>query len=803
MSLSGKDFPDTLFTDQSFEKEELNFMERRNFNREWSFWKDGREEAKKVLDLPHDAMLEEERDPELENGNATGFYPGGKYIYVKKFYGDKKYEGKSVLMEFEGVYMNSSVFLNDEKIGGWIYGYTNFYVDLTDKIRMNDENELKVIVDNSQTPNSRWYSGSGIYRDVNLYIGEKEHIIPDGVRVTTLAIEPATVRIEVDHTAGQTADVKINIYDNGEAVCAGEGAFWETEIENPKLWSAEHPHLYTVEAILTRDGRILDRSTAKFGIRKLDWDAENGFRVNGQTVKLKGGCIHHDNGPLGACSVYKAEYRRVKKLKELGYNAIRYSHNPTGRLFLDICDEVGMYVLDETFDQWKIPQTKYDYAGYFDSEWKKDIEALVKKDYTHPCVIMYCIGNEITDTGLPYGAALCGMIASEVKRLDPFRPTTIANNVLLSVMAKNMAEKKNVGSQDVNNVLTLLPKIMASITAETQEELLKGVFDAVDIAGYNYAEMWYEKTHEMVPGRVMLSTETFPRKIASNWKQVEANRYLIGDFMWTAWDYLGEAGVGLPFYGTSEAPFSKAYPCLTAGCGSVDITGYVESQGYFTAIVFGAYKKPYIAVRPVDHSGEAYTVGKWRLTDAVNSWSWPGQDGKTAEIEVYGVGTEVELFQDGISLGRKKLEDCRASYQTEYRKGILEAVAYLGDGIETEHTVLKSAGETDVLTIIPEETEIAADGKDLAYVNIQITDGEGIIKMLKDRKISVQVEGRGVLKALASGNPETTERFFDDSYTSYHGRLLAIVQSSGEAGDIRISASAEGCIPAETVIYAK
>ncbi|MCR4587310.1 MAG: DUF4982 domain-containing protein [Lachnospiraceae bacterium] len=784
-------------------------MKKQKLNQGWCFWKESHEADKKQIDLPHDAMLEEERVPDLENGNATGFYPGGKYFYAKTIYGEEAYEGKSVIVEFEGVYMNSTVLLNGEEIGGWIYGYTNFYVDLTQHLRIGEENELKVIVDNSLTPNSRWYSGSGIYRDVNLYVGGKEHIVPDGIRVTTLSTDPAVIRVETETTADAGTEMICEVFWDGNKIAEGRTADFQTEIPEAKLWDAENPNLYTLKVRLMKQDIVIDESEIRFGIRSLAWDAEQGFQVNGKTVKLKGGCIHHDNGPLGACSVYKAECRRVKKLKELGYNAIRYSHNPAGKLFLDICDVVGMYVLDETFDQWKLSQTTYDYARYFDSEWKKDVQALVKKDYSHPSVIMYCVGNEITDTGLPHGALICQEIAGTIKSLDVSRPTMIANNVLLSVMAKKMAEKKaaeaamsdeekrvaeekTVGSQDVNNVLTLLPKIMASITAENQEALLKDVFSHVDIVGYNYGELWYEKTHEMVPERVMLSSETFPCKIGSNWKRVEDSPYLIGDFMWTAWDYLGEAGVGLPFYGSTQAPFSKDYPCLTAGCGSVDLTGYVESQGYYTSIVYGTYKKPYIGVRPVDHAGEEYTVGKWRLTDAVNSWSWPGQEGKIADIEVYSIGAEVELLQDGNSLGRKPLEECRAFYQAEYRPGRLEAISFDATGNEIGREALVSAGETEKMTILPEETVLKADGEDLVYINILLTDEDDIVKMLKDRKIAVAVEGAGSLRALASGNPETTEKFSDSSYTSYHGRLLAIVQSNGEKGTIKVTASAEG-----------
>ena len=792
-------------------------MKKQKWNRDWYFCKAESEGEMQKIHLPHDAMLTEERVPELEKGNATGFYPGGKYIYRKDIYGEETYRDKTVWIEFEGVYMKSRVFLNGEEIGGWIYGYTNFYVDLTDKLKIGEENELKVVVDNSLTPNSRWYSGSGIYRDVNLYVGEREYIAPDGIRVTTLSCEPAVIRIETEAVVQAGTEICCEIFKDGKKVAQGKGASFETTIKAPKLWDAEHPDLYTAKVFLVKktlpesegseesDYDIVDETAVRFGIRKLEWNARQGFMVNGNTVKLKGGCIHHDNGPLGACSYAKAEYRRVKKLKDMGYNAIRYSHNPSSRTFLEVCDELGMYVLEETFDQWKVPQSAYDYALYFDSEWEKDVEALIRKDYCHPSVIMYCVGNEITDTGLPHGAAICKAICEKVRSMDATRPTTIAINSMLSVLAAKMAEKKtaeaktaeqkeekSMGSAEVNDLVTLLPKIRASITPESLESLIGSVLENVDIAGYNYGENLYAGTHALVPERLIVSSETFPRAIGKNWPMVEKTPYIIGDFMWTAWDYLGEAGVGLPVYGTSQAPFSKAYPCLSAGCGSVDLTGYIESQGYYTSIVFGACEKPYIAVRPVDHAGEEYALGMWRLTDAVNSWSWPGCEGKSADIEVYSIGAEVELFQDGISLGRKALEEYRCGFTTEYRPGKLAAVSYDADGGEIGRAELMSAGESERLTLLAEESVIKADGEDLAYINIQITDEQGIVKMLKDRQITVTVEGAGTLRALASGNPETTEKFLDSAYTTYHGRLLAIVQSNGENGPIRVRAAADG-----------
>ena len=783
-------------------------MQKQRINADWFFWKFDQDDKKKKIDLPHDAMLTEERDPELPNGNATGFYPGGKYVYTKAIFGDEKFHNKKVLVEFEGVYMNSTAFLNEEKVGGWIYGYTNFYVDLTDKIRIGKENELKVVVDNSQTPNSRWYSGSGIYRSVNLWIGEKNYIEPEGIKVKTVSINPAVIEVTVDANKTDEMRVVCEVLLNDNVVVSGEGDSMILDIPDAKLWSDKTPNLYTLKAVLKQGDTVIDEAESRFGIRIIAWDAINGLQINGETVKLRGGCVHHDHGPLGACAYDKAEFRRAKKLKEFGYNAIRYSHNPAGKNFLDICDEIGMYVIDETFDQWKIPQSPYDYAQYFDAEWEKDVKALVSKDYNHPSVIMYCIGNEITDTGLVFGAAISKMLNDTFHKLDSTRPTMIAINSMLSVLAAKQAEKKAqeeqaakegkeleekaVGSADVNDIMTLLPKIMASITPQSLEALIGDCISSVDIVGYNYGHNLYQGTHEMIPDRVILSSETFPCRMASNWATVENNDYVIGDFMWTAWDYLGEAGVGLPVYGTTQAPFSKSYPCLTAACGSIDLTGFPESQAYYSAVIWGAYTKPYIGVRPVNHSGEEYTLGRWRLTDALNSWTWDGQEGKMAEIEVYSIGDSLELIQDGVSLGRKKLEACKCSFQTEYRPGKLLAVSYDSEGKDIASTELVTAGEETKLTILAEETEIKADGEDLVYVAIHVTDDSGNLKMMTDKKITITVDGAGTLLAVASGNPETKENFSDGFYTSWHGRVIAIVKSAQEAGTIKITAYAEG-----------
>lgn len=780
-------------------------MKKERINQGWDFCKEGQEDNVRSIDLPHDAMLLEKRNPDIENGSATGFYPGGKYIYKKSLFGEEEYRGKKTLVEFEGVYTNPTVYLNEEEVGSWKYGYTNFYIDLTGKLKIGEENELKVLVDNSKTPNSRWYSGSGIYRPVNIWTSSSNSINPEGIKVKTITTDPAVIEVNIEADIEDGIEILCTVAKDGTIVAEGKGGNLTLIIPEAKLWDAENPNLYTLKTVLKQGEQIVDTAETRFGIRTIKWNSKQGLQINGETVKLRGGCVHHDHGPLGACAYDKAEYRRIKKLKEFGYNAIRYSHNPAGKNFLDICDEIGMYVMDETFDQWKISQTKYDYAQYFDDEWQKDVTALVSKDYNHPSVIMYCIGNEISDTGLPHGAVISKVLNEAFHQLDNTRPTTIAINGMLSVLAAKQAKKmadlekedkvkskeKSVGSTEFNDIVAMLPQILASITPENLEGLIGECIRDIDIVGYNYGSNLYQKTHEMIPDRVILSSETFPSRIASNWDIVNKNDYVIGDFMWTAWDYLGESGVGKPVYGNTKAPFSKPYPCLTASCGSFDLTGYPEVQAYYTAILWNVYKKPYIGVRPLQHVGEEYTLGNWRLSDALNCWTWPGHEGKNAEIEVYSIGESVELINDGVSLGKKKLESCRANFEAEYKPGKLEAISYNTNGVEISREELITAGEDTKITITSEETYITADGEDLAFISVNVTDDVGSIKMMEDRKITVIVEGEGTLLAVGSGNPETEESFLDGTYTSWHGRVIGIVKSTKKAGKIKVTAFAE------------
>lgn len=782
-------------------------MRKERIHQGWKFWKDGQEIENKVINLPHDAMLLEKRVPDMENGSASGFYPGGTYYYEKTIFGKEEYRTESIILEFEGVYMNSTVWLNGEKVGGWKYGYTNFFVNLTGRIKIGEDNTLLVKADNSKTPNARWYSGSGIYRPVNMWTGGVAYIKPQGIKVKTLSVNPTVLQVhtEYDDTKAplENGTIEYIIYDGDNEVASFSGITAEIEMKDAKLWSDETPHLYQLKAVLKENDAIIDEAEVSFGIRTLEWSSEKGLLVNGEMVKLRGGCIHHDNGVLGACTFDKAEYRKIKKLKEFGFNAIRFSHYPAGKSLLDACDQLGMYVLDESFDQWRVTKTKYDYSTCFDEECEKDIAALAWKDYNHPSVIMYCIGNEITDTGRSYGAEIAKKLCRVLKEIDGTRPVTIANNAPMSIIAEAMEKLEGergaeFGSLEINELLTANPDIAHSFdkgafSAEKLESLVGGVFDQLDIAGHNYAGDFYEGIHECRPDRVILSTETLPAKMADNWKMVETHPYVIGDFHWTAWDYLGEAGVGVPMYGTDKAIFAKPYPCLTASCGSFDLLGYPEAAAYYAAIIWGVYKKPYIGVRPVTYSGQDYTIGIWRLTDAIDCWTWEGCEGKKAEIIVYSIGKTVELYQNGTKVDEKDLIDCKAEFEAIYLPGELKAVSMDENGYIIDSTILQTAGKQVQLTLLPEEAQVKSDIDTIFYVPIGVTDENGVIRRMTDKKISVTVRGAGELLALGSGRPETEESFLDGSYTSWHGYVMAVVRCTGMKGNITITASADGC----------
>ncbi len=790
-------------------------MKRINFNANWMFYPIGAEAEKQTIHLPHDAMIQRNRIQRLKNGSFTGFFPCGDYIYLKNLFGDPAYVDQTVMLEFEGVYMDSIVFVNGEKIGGHVYGYSNFHVDLTGKLIIGQENEIRVEVHCSQVPNARWYPGNGIYRPIHLLVGNKEHVKPDGIFIRTLSHDPAMIEISVDADKDKDTSIETEIRYQGARVAACIGSINQLTVPNANLWSTETPNLYQAVVTLKKNGRVIDETTEVFGIRSLAWSAARGLEVNGINVKLKGGCVHHDYGMLGACDFQAAAYRRVRILKEAGYNAIRSAHNPISKQMLRACDELGMYVMDEAFDTWRDSNGLYGYTLYFEEEWRDDLGKMVLKDRNHPSVILYSIGNEISDTARPDGAELAGEMTSLCHSIDPSRPVTVCPNLFMNILSQkgvklslgsgNAPRKEDVtdplsednetqmgGSAMINVLMATGPILMKLLLKPKPAERGSGhTFAKVDIAGYNYAEQVYEGHHRLAPDRIMVGSETHPGKIAGNWALVEKHPYLIGDFMWTAWDYLGEVGVGVIDYGKSSGAYIKPYPAVSAYTGAIDLTGHRDTNSHLAAIVWGAEVNPYIAVQQVNYFGEKKYLSHYRHTDALNSWSWPGCENRKTVVEIYSIGSKAELIQDGKSLGKKSLKGFFCQFSTIFKPGRLEAISYDKQGNEIGRSVLTSAGNDTVLSVNVENDEIEANGEDLSFINVEVTDKQGIVKMLSEKTIFVKVEGAGVLQSVGSANPRADEPYNGPTGTTFQGRLQIIVRSGTLPGDIHVTISAD------------
>lgn len=565
-------------------------MNRIGFNDGWIFCKQG-ESSRVPVTLPHDAMIHEARTADAPGGSGHGYFPGGVYVYEKTFTAPADWAEKTVMLEFEGVYHHSTVYINGKQVGGRAYGYVPFTVCLDGMLNYGRENTVSVTVDNSKLPNSRWYTGSGIYRPVHLLVGGRNHIEWQGVKITTLSYAPARIRVET--AVSGTGEVSVEILDGARQVAAGTGADLKLEIPQAKLWSDESPNLYTCKITLSKNGCVQDESEENFGIRKIEW-SPNGLFINGKNTLLRGGCIHHDNGILGAATYDESEERRVRILKQAGFNALRSAHNPASRALLEACDKYGMYMMDETFDMWYNRKNKFDYGCDFAENWQLDTRAMVERDYNHPSVIFYSIGNEVAEPfeqkGVDTGRAQIDFIHS----LDQSRPVTCGVNLMIigraakgngiykdGEMSSASSGKKNKEGGNASLAFNIMASFIGTGmnkggNSKRVDELTSPFLDSLDIAGYNYASGRYPLESKAHPNRIVFGSETFPQDIYKNWKMVEQYPYLIGDFMWTAWDYLGESGIGAWSY-NGGMPFNRPYPWLLSGAGVVDTLHYLLS----------------------------------------------------------------------------------------------------------------------------------------------------------------------------------------------------------------------------------
>ncbi len=776
----------------------------------WTFHR-GADGPSESVRLPHDAMIGEPRSPDGGTGAHGGFFPGGRYRYRRSWVAPADAEEASYSLTFEGVQGHARVLVDGAVRGECASPYREFSVPLSG-VLPGTAIDIEVDVDNTAVPASRWYTGSGIYRPVWLERVERVAIAKDGLRIVARAAPlgsdggpaVAAVSVRVDGKVAEPAMVLVEFIQAGavvarsEAPLVGMAADIEVRIPNARLWSAETPHLYDVRAAVIVAGQEVHETRIRTGLRTVEVDARRGLRVNGQQVLLRGAAVHHDNGLLGAATFAAAERRRVRLLKEAGYNAVRSAHNPLSRAFLDACDELGMYVMDELTDVWLGAKTPHDGASRFLEEWRDDAAAMIANDRNRPSVLMYSIGNEISEATTPDGVALAREIHAYLIDLDASRPTTIAVNPLLAMMASRShasgrdaeapPERKAATSTAANIVTAKLGRMMVLASSlPAADKATRDVFDAVDIAGYNYGYANYRRARRRYPDRIIVGTESMSGDLPAIWKRVESVPGVIGDFGWTGWDYLGEVGLGYWSYGDEPGGIVKPYPGVVAGCGTFDITGAPTAVALLTQAVWGVTAAPGIAVRPMDRSGKRPNRTPWLSTDAVVSWSW-GDSVRTAQVEVYSREDSVELVLNGKSLGRRKAGPRHgyvARFRTGYVPGELVAIAYRG-GVETGRTTLRSAHESR-LHLRAEAAELRGPD-DLAFVWLELADEGGTVDTVAMDEVRLRVSGPAKLVGLGNAAPTTEESFTDDVHSTHRGRALAIVRGTGEVGEVVISA---------------
>ena len=772
------------------------------FDDDWRFHRGGAQGAEapgfddskwRGVDLPHDWSIEDMPgtqspfDQDAIGQVSTGFTTGGTGWYRKTFTVPADQKDKRICIQFDGVYMNANVWLNGELLGNHPYGYTSFWFDITDKIKFGEKNIIVVQVMNEGL-NSRWYSGSGIYRHVWLKVFDKIHVAQWGTYITTPVVNPSSAKVNVKTTIKNetlnTSEVMIVTHilnikreevvkvQSKQTVTANNSFEFDQDavISSPQLWSSESPVLYTVITEVYQGDKLTDKTEAKFGFRSVSFDAVHGLMLNGKTIKLRGGCVHHDNGPLGSKAYDRAEERRIEILKASGFNAIRCSHNPPSPAFLDACDRLGMLVIDEAFDMWRLPNNPHDYHLYFDEWWQRDIESMVMRDHNHPSVVMWSIGNEIRDMESLKVIAVAKMLGDHIRRIEPTRPVTAAVN--------NLRPQKDT------------------------------FFSTLDVCGYNYAaggdhnqESIYAQDHKRVPNRVMWGSESYALETFDAWMGVVDHPWVVGDFVWTAFDYIGEASIGWRGYWQE----SNFYPWNLAYCGDIDICGWRRPQSFYREVLWrenkiAVFVKPPAPSFPLNPHKQPWS--KWEWHDVVADWNWKGLEGQPLEVAVYSSCEQVELFLNGKSLGRSKTDRTSrfiASWKVPYEAGELKVVGYKGSKIIASST-LQTAEEPVAIQLTADKTTLKADGQDLCYITVDLVDSKGHRNPKAENLVKFEIEGAGTIVGVGNVNPVSPESYQLPKRKAWQGRCLVIIKSSAKPGNITIEASADGLQSSKMII---
>jgi beta-galactosidase len=726
------------------------------FDSGWKFSHDGKTMS---VDLPHDWDIYEAPDPATgATGTGGGWYPGGQGEYRKSFRTPK---AEVVKLHFEGVYQKAEVFVNGQKAGQHAYGYTPFTVDVTPYLYQDKrENEVVVKVNNSEQPNCRWYSGSGIYRHVWLQTMPALHIAENGVFVTTHDISPERAMVKVEVTVANESD-----RDRNAMVGVGSGMLMvavpahQTKtvttsyaVRNPRLWSLDDPYLYETKVELKESGSVIDEHHVRFGIRSFSFDAERGFVLNGKPLLINGACIHHDDGVLGAMAFDAAEIRKVRLMKEAGFNLIRTAHNPTTRAFLDACDSIGMLVIGEAFDGWRTAKNPYDYSTLIDSCYREDIHAMVLRDRNHPSVISWSLGNEVMERKDIRVITTARKLKQAVLEMDNTRPIT-----------------------------------EALCSWDSDWEIYDPHFEVLDIGGYNYMIHKHVSDHQRDPKRVMWQTESYPRDAFKNWQLVRDYPYIIGDIVWTGLDYLGESGIGRYYY-EGEHP-GEHY--VTGGqpdwhgayCGDVDITGWRKPISHYREILWKDSNDLYMAVKEPDGYHGKIHLTAWGVLPAWESWNWPGWEGKPVDVEVYTKAPEVTLYLNDKPIGTKAVSQAtsyKAVFTVPYEAGTLRAEA------GGKSVTLNTAGEPVRLRLTADRSVITADGQDLSFITVEVIDSKGHVCPDAAIPCEAVVKGQGSLLSFASADLKDREPYTSPRVTTWKGRALLVVRSSQKKGRTQV-----------------
>lgn len=802
----------------------------REFSSDWKFVRDSLVGAEQPayddsdwmpVDLPHDYSIMDlpgEDGPDQVgpfsrispgNGHSTGHVLGGTGWYRKSFTLDKADAGKRVVLNFDGVYMEAEVWVNGEKAGIHTNGYTPFCFDITSLLHTDGEpNVVAVKVDNVGR-NSRWYSGSGIYRNVYLTLTPRVYVADWGAFISTADIQPdrALVDVELNVQSKLEEDVEasltIHLKDKEGRLAgtaedhiviparAGTIVQQRVEVKNPYLWSVESPDLYQAEIVLETDDNIRDEYQQSFGIRSLEFSAEKGFLLNGKPVLLKGGCMHHDNGLLGAAAFTRAEERRVELMKAGGYNAIRTAHNPPSEAFLNACDRLGMLVIDEFTDMWEAYKNPQDYARYFKDWWKKDLTDMMLRDRNHPSIILWSTGNEVIEFSDTSGIRIGRELAAQVKALDPSRPVTAA-----------VSEFFTRGGWDN--------------TAPA--------FEIIDVGGYQYNWKKYVPDHQKYPERIMYASESYPLDAYESWKAVEENPYVIGDFVWTSMDYLGEVFIG----GTSYAPEGQArtmempegfqlppgvnvfdlmvmmpssWPDYVSGCGDLDITGEKKPQSLYRDVLWDNSIIEINVHEPIPE-GLVENTNMWGWPGEWPSWDWTGNEGKPFQVIVYTKAPRVRLELNGSIVGEKDLapeDKYMAVFEVPYQPGELKATAFENGG-ELASRALNTPGKAASISLVADRPEVKADRNDLVFVKIELRDEQGRLVSNDPRSIKLTLAGNGELAASGNADPEDMESVNRKEIRTYKGKAQAVIRPFAARGEIVLKAASEGLSPGELIL---